>query len=499
MSKRILSIAGAIALALGMVTTVLAVAPATSHQATVPDAFRISVYADLGPLTALGFQRGPTAVAVGPDGRVYVALESGRIYAFDDVDGDYIYDNYQKFAEGQGLVYFPADLDWYGNVLYTTVPGMILKMQDLDSDGDALDNPENEGFVTWGIPEPLRGLAIDAQGRVYVGVAADCDNCQPADVRQGAILRFDANGSNGVIYALGLHDPYDLLFHPTTGDLFATEAGRGDLGDSLPPDELNRVQGGRHYGWPHCWQGGSDPGWGAFCTWAADPVATFPAHSAPAGLAIHDGTAFPPGYAGNAFVVLQNLGQVDRVVLTPDGSGGYQGTASSFATGFVQPVDVTAGPDGALYVVDRTARKVYVIRARTSLAGSTKMVSRVNPAVGETLTYTLRLQVIGPGTPFLLTDVIPALTTYASGSARASGGTINYASGKITWQGTISANSTLTATFAVQLGAGALTGTTIVNTAWLTGTEDENSPYTLRAWAIVGARQCFMPIAWREF
>jgi uncharacterized repeat protein (TIGR01451 family) len=498
MSKRVLTAASALALALAMVTTVLAVGPTAPHQA-VPDGFRISVYADLGPLTALGFQRNPTAVAVGPDGRVYVALESGRIYAFEDTNGDYAYDAYQKFAEGQGLVYFPGDLVWYGDVLYTTVPGMILKMEDLDSDGDALDDPENEGFVTWGIPEPLRGLAIDAEGRVYVGVAADCDNCQPPDVRQGAILRFNADGSNGVIYALGLHDPYGLAFHPTGGALFATDDGRDDLGSSLPPDELNLVQAGRHYGWPHCWQGGADPGWGYFCTWAVPPVATFPAHSSPAGLVIHDGTAFPPGYAGNAFVALQDLGRVDRVVLTPDGSGGYQGTASSFATGFVKPVDVAAGPDGALYVVDRSGRKVYVIRARTSLAGSTKTVFPVNPGVGEALTYTLRLQVIGPGTPFMVTDTIPALTTYVPGSAWASGGLITYGSGKIAWQGTISSNSALTATFAVQLGAGAVTGTTIVNTAWLSATEDEQGPYTLRAWAIVGARQCFLPAVYRQF
>ncbi|GAG36293.1 unnamed protein product [marine sediment metagenome] len=65
----------------------------------VPDHFCITEYADLS-LSA----HGPTALAVGPDDRVYVALEDGRIYAFEDTDGDDQQDEYQLFATGQGLI-----------------------------------------------------------------------------------------------------------------------------------------------------------------------------------------------------------------------------------------------------------------------------------------------------------------------------------------------------------------------------------------------------------
>ncbi|GAG36297.1 unnamed protein product, partial [marine sediment metagenome] len=60
---------------------------------------------------------------------------------------------------------------WWGEYLYVTVPGMILVMNDQDGD-------ENRGFITWGLPELLRGPAFDSTGRMYVSVAAGCNSCQ---------------------------------------------------------------------------------------------------------------------------------------------------------------------------------------------------------------------------------------------------------------------------------------------------------------------------------
>jgi uncharacterized repeat protein (TIGR01451 family) len=477
---------------LGMVGVVVAVAPAAVPE--VSDYFRITKYADLS-LSA----DGPTAVAVGPDGRVYVALEDGRLFAFEDTDGDDQQDEHQLFAIGQGLV-SPAGMAWQGEDLYVVVPGMILVMHDRDSDGDASEDDENEGFVTWGLPELLRGPAIDSEGHLYVGAAAGCDACQPGDHRRGAVLRFETSQPyTATLYASGLHDPSDLGFYPGTDGLFVIDDGRDDLGPDAPLDEWNFIAPGGNYGWPHCWEGGSDPGWELWCTGAADPLTTFPAHSSPAGLAFHDGTAMPSGYAGNAFVALRDLGAVYRVAMLPSGTGGYIATTEPFATGFEEPVDVAVGPDGALYVVDHAAYSIYCIRPLTNLSGSYKQADSTLPEAGDFLTYTFHVAAAGDGYPFTLTDPIPLSTTYVTDSAWASMGTITQVGSLIRWSGVVSPFTTITATFTVRVDATVPTPTVILNTATLTGTGDVDSPYSLQATTIVGALRSYLPFVLRNY
>lgn len=473
------------------VGTVLTVAQGGSPQ--VPDHFHITEYADLSS-SAYGSYRNPTALAVGPDGRVYVALLSGRIYAFEDTDGDDRQDTYQLFGREPA---FPAGMAWRGQALYVAFPGQVRVLEDLDSDGDAFDDPESESFIG-GLPETVEGVAFDPDGYLYVSAYADCDACEPDDVRQGAVLRFNPDGSGEMLYARGLHAPHDLSFYPGTDDLFAPDDGRDDLGADEPPDEWNFIQQGRTYGWPHCWEGGSDPGYEVFCTWSADPLVTFPAHSSPAGLAFHDGTAMPAAYANNGFVALRDLGEVYRVVVTPDGMGGYTATASPFATGFEEPVDVAVGPDGAIYVADYAARKVYCIRALPDLSGSDKRVEPFTPEPGDWLTYTLNVVAVGQGSPFTLTDPFPLSTTYVADSAWALGGTITQVGGLIRWWGVVSPNTTLTATFVVQVDGAIPTPAAILNTAVLTGEEDVDSPYTLRALAFVDPVRCYLPVTARN-
>lgn len=491
MGKRLLIVAVAALIGLAMMEVSLAATPLAAP--TVPDHFQITVYADLSP-SEFGYLRNPTALSVGPDGRVYASTLYGNIFAFEDTDGDGQQDGYQRFAVEPG---FPAGMAWRGDALYVTFPGQVRVLQDLDGDGDAMDDPETERYIG-GLPETVEGVAFDAEGRLYVSTLADCDVCEPTDIRQGAVLRFNSDGRGQTLYARGLHAPHDLGFYPGRNDLFAPDDGRDDLGPDAPPDEWNWIQQGRSYGWPHCWEGGSDPGWEVFCTWSYGPLVTFPAHSSPAGLAFHDGVAMPPAFANNAFVALRDLGAVYRVGMTPGGIGGYTATTGPFATGFQEPVDVAVGADGALYVADYAARKIYCIRALPDLSGSSKRVEPIAPEAGERLTYTLHVVDVGQGSPFTLTDPIPLSTTYVADSAWASAGTIEHSGGVIRWWGVVSANTTLTASFVVQVGVSVPTHTAIVNTAVLTGEEDAESPYTLRAVAIVGPERLYLPLIQRD-
>ncbi len=78
------------------------------------------------------------------------------------------------------------------------------------------------------------------------------------------------------------------------------------------------------------------------------PIHTFIPHSAPTGVAAYLDDKFP-GFYNSLFVTLWSaFPDAQRVVWF--GPGGE--ATATFATGFAAPIDLTTGPDGALYVAD---------------------------------------------------------------------------------------------------------------------------------------------------
>ena len=83
-----------------------------------------------------------------------------------------------------------------------------------------------------------------------------------------------------------------------------------------------------------------------------------PAHSAAAGITTYLNEQFP-GYYNDLFLVqwsafegAQNVARVDA----------KREEMSVFATGFAQPIDITVGPDGYLYVTDYATGIIFRIR-----------------------------------------------------------------------------------------------------------------------------------------
>jgi len=113
------------------------------------------------------------------------------------------------------------------------------------------------------------------------------------------------------------------------------------------------------------------------CAKFEPPVATFPAHWAPNDLKIYEASQFPKGYQGGAFIAFH--GSWNRapgpqggynIVFQPlsDGktSGDYIVFADGFAGGFKdpgraahRPSGVAVGPDGALYITDDKAGRIW--------------------------------------------------------------------------------------------------------------------------------------------
>ena len=321
--------------------------------ATVPPGFSFIKFADIYRPTGLTFDAA---------GRLYVTSFDGTVHILSDEDGNGRSDSDITFASGfntaLGITLRPGTED-----VYVSSNGQITLLRDEDGD-DLADIRE---VVVSGIPTGLHqndNLKFGADGWLYMGVGSTCDACIEADPRSATIMRFNLDDGRREIIATGLRNPFDIAFHPTTGDLFATDNGRDDLGLDSPFEELNHIVTGGDYGWPGCWNDDE----GNECARTETAVAFFEPHASANGLDFYTGEQFPAAYQNNAFVAIfgtyltEGVGTgVARVELTHDGNG-YQGTVSWFAQWpDGRPLPLIAGPDEAIYVGDYINSVIYRI------------------------------------------------------------------------------------------------------------------------------------------
>ena len=252
-------------------------------------------------------------------------------------------------------------------------------------------------------------IRIGPDRKLYLSQGSTCNICEEDDPRRATLMRFELDGSQPEIIGTGLRNSVGFDWAPWDGALYATDNGRDLLGDDTPPCELNRIEPGRFYGWPYFYGNnvpdpdmGQDPLVGQRAPTA--PVHGFRAHNAPLGIRFLRSNALPPGYRRSALVALH--GSWNRS--SPDGYKvvSLHWTADGieerdFLTGFNRdgkisgrPVDVTEGPDGAIYVSDDYAGAIYRIRHGATTA--------VDPAAPTAAAPPDRLDSAPPPMPLVL-------------------------------------------------------------------------------------------------
>ncbi|HJR79858.1 MAG TPA: PQQ-dependent sugar dehydrogenase [Anaerolineales bacterium] len=305
----------------------------------------------------------PTAFAFDSQANMYVTSQDGNVYLLQDDDLDGRADSQVTFSSGY---YFPLGVtvhDSTGDV-YVSHQGKITVLTDTDDDGKA---DVQKGLVD-DLPFDIHmnnNLKFGPDGWLYIGIGSACKACYDTDPRSATIMRFNIETAEGEIYAKGLRNPFDIAFHTETGDLFATDNGRDDLGMEIPFEELNHIIKNGDYGYPDCWNEQNIPG----CEDTIPAVAFFEAHSSADGLDFYDGETFPAEYHGNAFVSIfgswlkPNVQTgIQRVVLRPSGET-YIGESSWFIRfpAGVMPLPLLFGSDDALYLGDYVNDAIYRI------------------------------------------------------------------------------------------------------------------------------------------
>jgi len=335
----------------------------------VPQGFTSRYYA------RLPFKQ-PTVITFGPDGALYALGVEGDVAKVTDTDGD-------GFAETITPVYtdtanqleHAVGMAFYKGVLYISDGGRVSTLTDSDGDGKF----DKVTPIVTGLPNQLytfhsnNGIAFGPDGKLYIGVGSSTDHGPLRVKNEASVLRMNPDGSDLETFATGFRNPYDLVFTPQ-GDLFTADNSPDAIDAALPylpPEEVDHVQQGKNYGFPTVF-GFPPPG-----SDVAPPVVDLFTSSASSGITYQDNTAFPPDYHG---LYLAQFGtgadypsaagihtgrQVVFISLTPDGHGSFTGTWKPFAVFrsdldvLYTPIDVTIGPDGALYIVEWSSAAVF--------------------------------------------------------------------------------------------------------------------------------------------
>ncbi len=331
----------------------------------LPPGFSIEIYAD-GVPNARG-------MALGSAGTLFVgSRRAGYVYAVVDSDGDQRADSVHVVDQGLAM---PTGVAFRDGALYVGAINRILRYDDVENRIGSFPEPVT---VMEDLPSATshgwKYLAFGPDGKLYVPVGAPCNVCERREPF-ATILRMNADGTEVETYARGVRNSVGFAFQPGTGDLWFTDNGRDQLGDDLPPCELNHApQPGLHFGFPYCHGTAiSDPTFGRAqeCAQFTPPAQELGPHVAPLGMKFYDGDQFPEAYRGNIFIAehgswnrSRKIGyRVSRVVLDENGAAtAYQPFIEGWLQGqrnWGRPADILVMPDGALLVSDDQGGVIY--------------------------------------------------------------------------------------------------------------------------------------------
>ena len=360
----------------------------------------------------------PTAMAIAPDGRIFVAQQGGQLRVIKDgalLPTPFVTVTVNSSGE-RGLLGVAFDPDFATNqcvyVYYTaTTPNIHNRVSRFTANGDVAQRRQRGRA-----PRPQPTLA-----RPPTTTAAPCTSAPTASSTSrsartptartrrpsptcwarcsastptGRIPTDNpffnqATGNNRAIWALGLRNPFTFAFQPGTGRMFINDVGQNTW------EEINDGLAGANYGWPQSEGPTTTPGHTSPLFSYGHGTGSTVGCAITGGAFYNPGTAqFPSSYVGRYFFADFCSGWIR--LFNP-----ATGTATGFATGIASPVDLHVADDGSLYYLERGTGSVWQVTFDDSQAPEHHVapVERDRARRGHGVLLRVRLRRHSPAVP----------------------------------------------------------------------------------------------------
>jgi glucose/arabinose dehydrogenase len=284
-------------------------------------------------------------IAVAPDGTIYVSRrDQGDVLMLKDSNHDGRADGPPVTVASRAGAHGLAIHD--GKLYLATVKEVFVA--DILPDGRLSPLKLLIGDLPDAGQHANRTLAFGPDGMLYISAGSTCNDCNENNPENATLLRATPDGKQRSIFASGLRNTIGFDWQPRSGELWGMDHGIDFLGDDEQLEELNKIELGKQYGWPHVYGAGgiypqSTPvGKISKQEWKlrSEPmVLGYTAHAAPMQMLFYRGASFPAEYQGDAFVTMR--GSWNRS--TPSGyeivrvrfAGGQARSFEPFVSGFL--------------------------------------------------------------------------------------------------------------------------------------------------------------------
>lgn len=344
----------------------------------VPEGFSLNVFAKN--------IKGARVIELDPKGRIVVSQTSeGKIVVLNDDNYDNVSDGAKVIASNlkkpHGLAFncetpekcflYVAEADELSRFLYDAeIPSLGKKEKLIDIDSSISDRHYTRSLLFLPSPE---------EDTLLISVGSSCDVCDEGDKDYGSIISYNIKTGEKESYAKGLRNATFLALNPVSGKVFSSEMGRDNLGDNLPPDEVNIIEKGNDYGWPLCYGKNIQDTKFDSKQYFVNPCGTMnpsfvdlQAHSAPLGLSFIPEEGWPEDYWYNLLVSYHGSWNRSEptgykiVRIKMNSKGEYMGM-EDFITGWLtkegdkigRPVDIKVLSGGVAYISDDGSGVIY--------------------------------------------------------------------------------------------------------------------------------------------